>query len=123
MAARIRLVQVAQSGATNGQVPQYNSGTGDWVPVTLGETSYPRKSGTVLKAAFSGNPKKATVTFATPFVDANYAITLAPGTTGNSGFGPIWESKTASGFVINMNVNNIANLIAVDWTAIKYGET
>ena len=123
MASRIRLAQVAQSGATNGQVPQYNSATGNWEPATPASTTYPRKSGTVLKATFSGNPKKASITFATPFADANYAITLAPGTTGNSGFGPVWESKTATGFVINMNVNNIANLVAVDWTAIKYGET
>jgi len=124
MSSRVRLAQLATSGATNGQVAQYNSTSGNWEPVTLNVSIRPLpKAGTVLKATFSGNPKTAQVTFATPFADTDYAITLAPGTTGNSGFGPVWNNKTASGFVINMNVNNVSQLVAVDWTAVKNGET
>lgn len=122
MASRIRLAQVAQSGATNGQVAQYNSTSGNWEPATL-VGSLGQKSGTVLKNQFSGNPKTVTVTFGTAFADTNYSLILTPTTSGNAGFGPVVNSKTASGFVINMMVNNIANLIAVDWTATKHGET
>lgn len=124
MSSRARLAQLDPSGATNGQVARYNSTSGNWEPATPYTSIRPLpKAGTVLKASFSGNPKTATVTFATPFADADYAITLAPGTSGNAGFGPVWNSKTASGFVINMNVNNISQLVAVDWTAVKNGET
>ena len=81
------------------------------------------KSGMALVAAFTGNPKKATVTFATPFADAMYCPLLTPETSGNTGFGPVINSMTASGFVINMNTNNVTNLIAVHWVATYHGET
>ena len=123
MASRPRLAQIDPSGATNGQLARYNSTSGNWEPATPATSSQPYKAGTVVKATFSGNPKTATVTFATPFVDANYSITLAPTTSGNSGFGPVVNTKTASGFTINTMVNNVNNLIAVDWTAVKHGET
>lgn len=118
-----RLQQLAQSGATNGQVARYNSTTGVWEPATPATTALPYKSGRVLAASFSGNPKTATVTFATPFADANYSPAVTSVTTGNSGFGAVINNKTASGFVINMMVNNISNLISVEWQASKYGET
>jgi len=121
--ANPRLQQLAQSGATNGQVARYNSATGVWEPVTPATSSFPYKSGQVLAASFSGNPKTATVTFATPFADANYSPVVASSTSGNTGFGAVVNSKTANGFVINMNVNNITNLISVEWQAAKYGET
>jgi len=124
MASRIRLAQVAQSGATNGQVARYNSTSGDWEPVTLTTTTYPYKAGSVVKATFSGNPKTATVTFATPFADANYSVSLTSLTTGNAGFGPVINSpQTAGGFTINMMVNNINSLVSVSWVAVKHGET
>jgi len=121
--SQVPLKQVAQSGATNGQIARYNSTSGNWEPATPATSSQPYKAGTVAKASFSGNPKTATVTFGTAFADANYSITLAPTTSGNSGFGPVVNTKTVSGFTINMMVNNVANLIAVDWTAVKHGET
>jgi len=119
---RVHLKQVATSGATNGQLARYNSTTGNWEPYTPTTATYPYKAGSVLKASFAGNPKVATVTFATPFADANYSITLTSYTTGNSGFGAVVNSQTASGFVVNLNVNNVTNLISVFWIAIKNGE-
>jgi hypothetical protein len=82
------------------------------------------KSGKVLAASFGSNPKKATITFATAFADANYSVTLTPvisvnGTT----YAPNIESQTAAGFVINMGANNIGSLIQVNWTAVKNGES
>ena len=120
---RVHLKQVATSGATNGQFPKYNSTSGNWEPATSSTTTFPYKAGSVLAASFSGSPKKATITFTTPFADANYAVTLASYTSGNTGFGSVVNSQTASGFVINMNVNNITNLTSVFWIALKNGET
>jgi hypothetical protein len=81
------------------------------------------KAGTVLKAAFTGSPRTATVTFATPFPDANYAITLGVGVTGSSLFNANWRNKTASGFTITLGTScSITNLVAVDWHAAPYGE-
>jgi hypothetical protein len=81
------------------------------------------KAGSVLAASFSGNPKIATVTFTTPFADTNYAPVVTSITSGNSGFGAVVNNKTTNGFQINMMVNNIANLISVEWVATKYGES
>ena len=81
------------------------------------------KAGKVLAAAFSGNPRTATVTFAAAFTDANYSIALTVESSGNTGFGPAVNSHTAAGFVINMTTNNVSNLVAVQWVAVKHGET
>jgi len=80
------------------------------------------KADSLIPGAFSGNPKKATVTFATPFEDTDYTITFSPITDGTKTFSPAAETKTANGFVINLNSNNVANLIEVGWQAIKAGE-
>jgi hypothetical protein len=82
------------------------------------------KAGVVLNAAFSGNPKKtAVILFATPFADANYSLTIGTHTQNNSTFSCDFESKTATGFVINAHANNVSNLLDVSWTAIKNGES
>jgi hypothetical protein len=120
---RVHLKQVAQSSATNGQIVRYNSTTGNWEPYTPTTTTYPYKAGTALKASFTGNPKVVTITFASAFADTNYSVALGSITSGNSGFGPVVNTKTVNGFVINMMVNNVTNLIAVDWIATKHGET
>lgn len=75
------------------------------------------KTGEAVVVAFSGNPKKATVTFTTDFADDQYAISLM------SSDSRMWtiESKTQSGFVINSNANK-AITSPVMYTAIKYGE-
>jgi hypothetical protein len=76
------------------------------------------KSGTISGSTFAGNPKKATVTFATAFANTNYAITISSDT--NRTF--TWESKAAGSFVINSNANTAFNAGNVNWTATEYGE-
>lgn len=75
------------------------------------------KAGTVVAGTFTGNPKKATVTFGTAFASANYAITF-----GGAEVRTItWESKVAGSFVINLNAN-AAPAANIDWYAVPYGE-
>jgi hypothetical protein len=75
------------------------------------------KAGVALSSAFTGNPKKATITFGTAFANANYAISLE----GTDARGFTYESKTAAGFVINANAN-LALTGDVHWTATATGE-
>jgi hypothetical protein len=76
------------------------------------------KAGSVANTSFSGNPKKATVAFATAFGSTNYAITV----TGEDARSWTIESKLAGSFVINANSNT--NLSGTTyWTAIAYGES
>lgn len=75
------------------------------------------KAGIVSAGSFTGNPKLATVTFTTPFVDNNYAINL----TGLEGRVWIPLSISASGFTINTQAGAaISN--NVYWVAIHQGE-
>jgi hypothetical protein len=113
-------VTVGEKGAANGVA---ELGADSKVPVAqLPEgAALQQKAGKVLKATFTGNPKKATVTFATTFADVNYSVALVCETGGNS-YVPIIESFTAASFVINMGANNINSLVAVHWTATKHGE-
>lgn len=85
----------------------------------------PVKAGIVMAGSFAGTPiKKATVTFATPFVDADYAVVLQPVTQVNGAqYCPNIESQLAGSFVISMGTNAIGNLIQVNWTAVKSGES
>lgn len=87
----------------------------------LADATLKIKSGTVAAGSFSGNPKKATVTFTTAFSDALYAPSLICVTTGNQ-FSPSVETKVAGSFVINMGVNSISTLTSVEWTATPHGE-
>jgi phage-related tail fiber protein len=81
------------------------------------------KAGQVLNASFTGNPKKATVTFTTPYADTNYAISMAENNSvAGSSHNITVESKAAASFVVNLNANNITNMIAVMWQTQKYGE-
>jgi len=74
------------------------------------------KNGTIAAGSFSGNPKKATVTFGSAFPDATYSISITAEAR------RVWsfENKTASGFTINANANRVfaGN---VDWIAAKQG--
>ena len=76
------------------------------------------KSGSVSGSTFAGNPKKATVTFATAFANTNYAITILSDTNRTW----TWESKAAGSFVINANSNTGFASGNVDWIAIQNGE-
>jgi len=76
------------------------------------------KAGTVSAGSFAGNPKKYTVTFATPFNNTNYAVKV----NGVDVRSWSYENKTAGGFVINSNAN--ASLTGeVSWTATENGES
>ena len=80
------------------------------------------KADSLIPGDFSGEPKRATVTFATPFADTQYSIVFSCLTDGTKSFSPAAELKTVNGFVINLHSNNVANLIEVGWQAIKSGE-
>ena len=75
------------------------------------------KAGRVAAITFTGNPKKATVTFATAFASANYTVTI----TGLDSRSWTYESKAAGSFVINANAN-AALTGEVSWQAQLDGE-
>ena len=83
-----------------------------------GGTGLATKAGSVANTSFTGNPKKATVTFSTAFGSTNYAITV----TGEDARTWTIESKLASSFVINANSNTGLSGTTY-WTATAYGET
>lgn len=76
------------------------------------------KSGSILGAAFAGNPKTYAVVFVTPFSDATYSILLS----GVDSRSYTFEAKTAAGFTINTNAN-AAVVGEVSWFATPAGET
>jgi len=76
------------------------------------------KAGSVANTTFAGNPKKATVTFATAFPNTSYAIVV----TGEDARSWTIESKVAGSFVINANANT-ALAGTTYWIATAYGET
>jgi len=75
------------------------------------------KSGMIIPAQFTGNPKTAAVVFATAFPDANYSVVIGGADVRN------WsvDSQTNTGFVINTNAgkNPSSNVM---WEATKHGE-
>lgn len=86
--------------------------------VTFGDTLL-AKSGRVAGASFSGSPKTATVSFAKPFPDNNYAVALSAQLDGRAWLA---ESLTAGGFVINAQASApIAGLVY--WSAEYMGES
>jgi len=89
----------------------------------LDQQALDQKAGRVPVGSFAGNPKRATVTFATAFGDANYAVVLTPVTQNNQQFSPVVESQVAGGFTINVGANNVANLLQMNWIAMKDGES
>jgi len=80
------------------------------------------KADHVVAASFAGNPKKASVVFATAYTNADYSISLTCVTSFHVQFSPAVENKTAAGFTINMGANNINGLVEVLWIAAPYGE-
>ena len=76
------------------------------------------KNSSVGGGSFSGNPKKATVSFSSNFPNTNYSVTVTGTSDARS-----WtvESITTSGFVINSN-SNTAIAGNVFWQAISTGE-
>lgn len=80
------------------------------------------KSGILIPGNFSGNPKQATVAFATAYPDANYTVTLSAETANDKSFALRYENKTTAGFDVDLGSNNIANLVSVSWQTVPVGE-
>ena len=102
-----------------------SNGTGAavWKETTNAASVLPHKAGIVAAGSFAGNPKKATVTFTTPFSDANYAVTCTAVTSNGKTYAPNAESQLAGSFVIHMGSNSITDLVQVNWHATKNGES
>lgn len=77
-----------------------------------------QKSNFISGSTFSGNPKKATVIFVTPYLNNDYAISIS------SDINRTWtvENKTTTGFTINANANNSFNSNNVFWMTTEFGE-
>jgi len=76
-----------------------------------------RKAGIVLAASFLGNPKTYNVVFATAHTSVNYKINI----DGLDQRTWSYESKTAAGFTINSNANQILTG-EVSWETVLVGE-
>ena len=90
---------------------QTGDGTNGAAPVWNSLAALGIRSGRV--TSFSGNPKKATVTFSSTLGTTDYSI----GITGDVSRTWTYESKTATGFVINSNANTAISG-EVSWQAI-----
>lgn len=77
------------------------------------------KAGIELAANFSGIPKKAAVSFGTPFATTDYAITADAVTVNAVVYEVALESKTVSGFTINLGSQDKSDLVEVGWQAIE----
>jgi len=88
------------------------------------EHTHAIKAGIVLKASFAGNPRKATVTFTTPYPDTNYSIAHVIYTDGssNAAFIATVENKTVNGFDLSLHSGNINDVIDVEWITKPVGE-
>jgi hypothetical protein len=121
----VNLSNVATSTVTGGTLSTggtatFTNTTGGTFTVTGFTTSstIPRiKSNSVSAGTFSGNPKKASVTFTTAFPSSGYSVTIIGGNNRTW----TYESLTSSGFTINANANG-ALTQPVLWTAIQNGE-
>jgi hypothetical protein len=86
-----------------------------------GSVSSTAKAGIIIPGGFSGVPKKATVTFGASYPSVSYAVTLSVDTDGTKTFAATIESKTAIGFVVNLNTGNVANLVEIGWHTMMVG--
>jgi len=88
-----------------------------WAP-SAGGSGLATKAGTGSIASFTGNPKKSTITFASAFPNASYAVAI----TGEDARSWIVESKVSGSFIINSN-SNTAPVGTTYWIATAFGET
>jgi hypothetical protein len=75
------------------------------------------KSGQVLPFSFTGNPKKATVTFGLPFPGGAYSVSLES----NEGRHWLIENPTLAGFTVSAQSNR-SIIGTVYWVAKIHGE-
>lgn len=103
-------VQVADAAPpVAGQVLTATSPTSaDW-QTPLAEAT---EQGIALPGAFTGNPKKATITLSAAY--PAYAV-AAQAVGALRAYAISIESKTTTSFVINLNSNQLAGLEEVDW--------
>lgn len=76
------------------------------------------KSGVISAASFTGAPRKATITFGTAFLNANYSVMVLGGNARSWSF----ESKVAASVVINANANAALSQDVL-WIALDHGES
>lgn len=76
------------------------------------------KAGSVANTSFTGNPRKATVTFAAAFPNTSYAVVV----TGEDARTWTIENKLAGSFVISAN-SNVGLTGTTYWVATAYGES
>lgn len=88
------------------------------VPVSGSSPTAALKSGILSPSDFTGTPRLATVSFSSDFQDENYVILIA----GVDARIFTYQTKTASGFVINSNANG-ALTGEVSWFATSTGES
>ena len=81
------------------------------------DKAVPPKAGKKIFTDFAGNPKIATVTFATPFADANYSV----GIIGVDARAWSVQSQLAGSFVIDSG-SNVAPTGDVGWTATPHSD-
>lgn len=112
------------TGSTQWVCISNGTGAAVWKELTNTAGVLAVKAGKVLDASFTGTPKKATVTFTTPFGSAAYAIALTPIiATSGTRYTPNVESQLAGSFVINLGTSLSASLTAVSWIATVSGES
>jgi hypothetical protein len=76
------------------------------------------KSGVALPFQFAGNPKRVSISFAAPFPDARYSVSI----TSSEGRAWLVENQAGSGFEINSQANR-ALVGTVYWQAKINGES
>lgn len=73
------------------------------------------KAGSVTLAAVG---QTQPVVFDVPYLDANYAVTLGIGTTGNFDQGVVFELKTATGFTLK---SGTSTSLQCNWMTVPFG--
>lgn len=86
--------------------------------MNAGSSGLQSKAGSVDNTSFIGTPRKATVTFSTPFSNNNYAISV----TGEDARSWTIESKVSGSFIINTNSNTTLTGTTF-WIATAFGES
>lgn len=122
MAGKTRLKQLAQDGATDGQVVTWNNAAGVYEPQTPSGGGSSPKAGTIVSGSFSGNPKVASIVFGTAFADNNYALSFGVVVSGAKSWVPTITAKSSTGFTVSLNSNNITGLTSVTWMATAHSD-
>jgi hypothetical protein len=76
------------------------------------------KAGSIANSSFAGTPLSSSITFASSFLDDNYAITV----TGEDARTWTIQAKSSSSFAVNSN-SSVALTGTTYWIATAYGET